>query len=436
MKVRSGAAIRDLENARNIVDGALQAGSVNEEDLPAAFDFMKRSAADVEGKRAAYRKAQEQFSATNTTTGQAPAYIRGGLGDSKTDVSKRFSLSRAVTNVLNGKAQDGAEAEMIIEGRNQFQGAEGQIVIPDWGVRQMRNVYGTDSSLGNIDAAVTGLQTLAPGGLRAALHGQPLAEQLGAQVIDGVGGQTIVLPFLGRTNAAVSNEGDDVTSSADFQSVSLTPVRYSRVVEVSGLSLRTTPAAMDQVIMNDIEAAIVTAQDKQAFAAVQSNATFVSGTAGTTANDLAATDMEDIHNLVSGYMDATGQNQYPTLVVSRLGAKALNTGLSGSDTTLSERYATQTGAAIVPAVNIVDGDITSANAVGGTGTISGAGVVMAGDFSALVICRWSGVDLLVDPFSSSTKNNIKMVANAFSACGVVNDAFRQMAVTNAEITAA
>ena len=192
---------------------------------------------------------------------------------------------------------------------------------------------------------------------------------------------------------------------------------------------------MDAVIMQDFQNAVTAAQDKQAFAAIQSAAGWTTATAANT-NDLAATSMADLHELVSDFMDTTGRNEYPNFIVSRLGAKALNTGLSGSDTTLAERYTAQTGARIIPAVNLVDGDISSANAVGGTGTIAGAGVVLAGNFDHVVICRWSGIDLLVDGFgSNAAAHNVSLHANAYSAAGVLNNAFNQLAVSPAEIAA-
>ena len=432
------AQAKDLAHARSVVNTAIQNNEIADDHLPEALDFMQRTAERMEQKRSELRDMAAKFDAVgnkpNPSINKAPAYIRG-TGDSTSGIVSRFSLSRAVANVMDGKQHDGAEAEIIAEGRSQFAGAAGQVVVPDWAARELRNTYGTDASLSNVDAAVTGLQTLAPGGLKVALHGQPLAQQLGAQVIDGIGGQTIVLPWLGRTDATVVEESAESSSSSDFQSVSLTPTRYTRQVTVSALSLRTTPGQMDAVIMRDFQDAIISAQDKQAFAAVQAAAAWTAATAAST-NNLAATDMEDLHNLVSDFMDTTGRNEYPNFIVSRLGAKALNTGLSGSDTTLAERYTAQTGARIIPAVNLVDGNITSANAVGGTGTIAGAGVVLAGNFDHVVICRWSGIDLLVDPYgNNASRHNISLHANAYSAAGVLNNAFNQLAVSPAEIVA-
>ena len=417
----------EIVNARSVIDGAIQAGQIPDAELPGALHFMSQ-AAEVLAKRSAKAEAPSKG---------APAYfgLNHSANDNPSGLVKRFSLSRAVTNVLNGKQQDGAESEIISEGRNQFAGATGQVVVPDWAAREMRNVYGTNAGLSGIDGAVTGLQTLAPTGMGLALHGQPLAQQLGAQVIDGIGGQTIVLPWLGRTDAASTEEGADSTSVGSFQSVSLTPTRFSRQLTVSALSLRTTPGQMDAVIMQDFQNAVTAAQDKQAFAAIQSAAGWTTATAANT-NDLAATSMADLHELVSDFMDTTGRNEYPNFIVSRLGAKALNTGLSGSDTTLAERYTAQTGARIIPAVNLVDGDISSANAVGGTGTIAGAGVVLAGNFDHVILVRWSGIDLLVDGFgSNAAAHNVSLHANAYSAAGVLNNAFNQLAVSPAEIAA-
>ena len=429
------AKAKDIAHARGIIDAAIQGNEIADDYLPEALDFMRRSSDKMSEQREQLAKMNAQFTrGNNITKGSAPAYI-ASTGDTPSGLVKRFSLSRAVTNVLDGKQQDGAESEIIAEGRNQFAGAAGQIVVPDWAAREMRNVYGTDAGLSGIDGAVTGLQTLAPTGMGLALHGQPLAQQLGAQVIDGIGGQTIVLPWLGRTDAAVTEEGGDSSSVGSFQSVSLTPTRYSRQLTVSALSLRTTPGQMDAVIMQDFQNAVTAAQDKQAFAAIQSAAGWTQATAANT-NDLAATSMADLHELVSDFMDTTGRNEYPNLIVSRLGAKALNTGLSGSDTTLAERYTAQTGARIIPAVNLVDGNITSANAVGGTGTIAGAGVVLAGNFDHVVIVRFGGIDLLVAGFgSNAAAHNVSLHANAYSAAGVLNNAFNQLAVSPAEIAA-
>jgi hypothetical protein len=436
------AQAKDLANARSIIDAAIEGNDIADEHLPEALQFMQRSAERMAEQRESLRKLTAEYKRSSNepakSTG-APAYL-SSTGDSKRGIAGRFSFTRAICNVLEGRQQDGAEAEMIREGRSQFGAARGQIVVPDWGARELRNVYGSDATSGSIDAAVTGLQTLAGAPLRGALHGQPLAEQLGATIVDAQGSNTVLLPWLGVVNAASTAEGATTSAdTADFQEVSLTPTRYSRKVTVSQLSLRTTGNGgnMDAILMNDMSNALATAQDKQAFAALQSAAQFALATENGT-NGLEATDMDDIHALVSKYMDVTGRNEYPDLIVSKLGAAALNTGLSGTDTTLSERYVAQTGRRIIPAVNIVDGNFTATDIIDGAaaGTIAGAGVAMAGDMASLVIARWGGFDLLVDVYGANADGHlVSLHANAYSAAGVLNNAFAQLAVAPAAIAA-
>jgi len=329
---------------------------------------------------------------------------------------------------------------MIREGRSQFGAARGQIVVPDWGARELRNVYGADAGSGSIDAAVTGLQTMDGAPLRGALHGQPLVEQLGATIINVTGSNTVLLPWLGVTDAASTAEGATTSANgSDFQEVTLSPTRFSRKVTVSQLSLRTTGNGgnMDRVLLDDMSRALATAQDKQAFAAIVSAAQFALATENGT-NGLEATDMDDIHALVSKYMDVTGRNEYPDLIVSKLGAAALNTGLSGTDTTLSERYVAQTGRRIIPAVNLVDGDFVAADAIDGAaaGTIAGAGIAIAGDMASLAVASFGGFDLLVDLYGANADGHlVSLHANAYSAAGVLNNAFAKLAVAPAAIAA-
>jgi len=105
---------------------------------------------------------------------------------------------------------------------------------------------------------------------------------------------------------------------------------------------------------------------------------------------------------------------------------------------LSERYVAQTGRRIIPAVNIVDGNFTATDIIDGAaaGTIAGAGVAMAGDMASLCLARWGGFDLLVDVYGANADGHlVSLHANAYSAAGVLNNAFAQLAVAPAAIAA-
>ena len=92
------------------------------------------------------------------------------------------------------------------------------------------------------------------------------------------------------------------------------------------------------------------------------------------------------------------------------------------------------GAQVLQANTLQDGDLTSANAVGGTGTISGAGVVVAGNFADLIVAEW-GVDLVIDNLTNAESGIIRCISNSYVDADVVRDSLRVMAVSSSDITA-
>ena len=231
---------------------------------------------------------------------------------------------RAIISAAEGRQLEGAEAEVTAEGRNQFAGTRGQVVIPNFVLEaQKRNVYGNDSGQSGIDNNVSGRQTLS-GAYETALHIQPLAEQLGARVIDALGSSTMLVPFLGRTAAGSADEGASVTSNATFSELSLTPSRYARVATYSALALRTTGQALDSILTADFQQAHTSAHDKVAFDAIRANSTYTLATENGT-NGLEATSLTNVFSLTKDAMSATGSNDAPALVCSPEGFKVLNT---------------------------------------------------------------------------------------------------------------
>jgi hypothetical protein len=81
-----------------------------------------------------------------------------------------------------------------------------------------------------------------------------------------------------------------------------------------------------------------------------------------------------------------------------------------------------------------DGDLTSANVVGGSGTIAGAGVAVAGNWADLIVAMW-GVDLVLDNVTNAESGVIRCVSNSYASAGVVRDSLRVMGVTATEIAA-
>lgn len=412
----------DLRGLRHQVEQGIGNGTVADKDVQTYFRFMDKIDAAIEKRNS--RDAELKRRAVS-----APAINTRGMSDSPEGLTERFSISRAISNASLGKQQSGAEAEVISEGQRSNPHGRG-ITLPSFVFQ--RSVYGNDASSGSVTAAVTGKQTLSTQ-LLSALHDVPVAQSLGATMVQA-SGTSFLVPFLGSLIPATMDEGAALTSSASFSEITLSPNRYGKRVDITQLALRVASTEMDQIIMRSMAEGHATAKDRVAFAAVVANATFTAATAANT-NNLAVTDLEDIFNLAKDASTASGRSQAPNIVCSPIGFKALNVAADSTiNQTIAGAYRSATGAQVLQANTLQDGDLTSANAVGGTGTIAGAGVAIAGNFADLIVAEW-GVDLVVDNVTNAESGIIRCISNSYVDAGVVRDSLRVMAVTASEITA-
>lgn len=412
----------DLRGLRHEVETGIKNGVVADQDVKTYFRMLDRIEIAIE-----QRSRREEDLRRRAV--EAPAINKRGLGDTQEGLTKDFSITRAIANASMGKQQDGAEAEVISEGQRANPHGRG-ITLPSFVMK--RNVYGNDSSSGSIAGAVTG-RRVTSAELLTALHDEPVAAQLGATMVQASGASFLV-PFLGSMIPSSADEGGALTSSASFSEKTLTPNRYGKRVDITQLALRVASPEMDNIIMRSMAEGHATSKDQVAFAAVVANATFTTATAANT-NDLAATDLEDVFNLAKEATSASGNSAAPNFVCSPIGFKALNVATDASiNQTLAGAYRSATGAQVLQANTLQDGDITSANAVGGTGTIAGAGVAIAGNFADLIVAEW-GVDLVVDNLTNAESGIIRCISNSYVDADVVRDSLRVMAVSASAITA-
>ena len=413
----------DLKGLRHEVEEGINKGIVADADIRSYFSFLDK----IEGK---LEQRQTKDKELQRRAASAPAVHSRGLGDNSKSLSKRFSISKAINAASMGRQQDGAEAEVIAEGQKSNPMARG-ISLPAF-VLEQRSIYGVDSGSPDIAAAVTGQRTVSAQ-LLAALHDQPVAAQLGATMVQASGAHFLV-PFLGSMIPSTADEGGALTSSASFNQLDLTPTRYGRRADITTLALRAASPEMDNIIMRSMAEGHAVAKDRAAFAAVVANATYQLATAHST-NGLAATDLEDIFNLAKSASVASGNSSAPNMVCSPIGFQALNV---ASDSTINQTiagaYRAGTGAQVLQSNTLLDGDLTSADVVGGTGTIAGAGVAIAGNFADLIVAEW-GVDLVLDNVTDADKGVIRCISNSYIAAGVVRDSLRVMGVSSSNIAA-
>jgi len=417
----------DLNSLRGLsakIDDAIQSDSIGDDVVVNYLDLQKRAAGRINALEARNNRIAEI--AANAPS--APAII-SSLGDSQHGIARRFSITKAINAASMGHQQDGAEAEVISEGQRTNPMARG-ISLPGFVLK--RNIYGVDAGSADITAAVTGQRTVSAQML-AALQDAPVAEQLGATMVQASGAHFLV-PFLGSMIPSTVDEGGSVSSSASFNQLDLTPQRYARRADISALSLRAASPEMDEIILRSMAEGHATAKDRAAFAAVVANATYQLATAHST-NGLAATDLEDIFNLAKSASVASGNSAAPNMVCSPIGFQALNTAVDANiNQTMAGAYRAGTGAQVLQSNTLQDGDLTSANVVGGTGTIAGAGVAIAGNFADLIVAEW-GVDLVLDNVTDADRGVIRCISNSYINAGVVRDSLRVMGVSSSNIAA-
>jgi HK97 family phage major capsid protein len=416
----------DIRALRSVVDAGIQSGQISDNEMLSFIDLQSRAA-----DRLQVLEAREAYIAQAAK--QAPAIVRS-VGDSHGSLASSFSISRAILTAHEGRQQSGAEAEVIAEGRRNNPHARGQIVIPSFVMK--RDLYG-NTVAGAVDAAVTGKQTMSSP-LLTALHGEPVLQGLGATIVNATGSATFLVPYLSRTAAASTGEGTSATSTAGFNELSLTPTRYSRRVDVTQLALRSNGSAIDQVLLQDFQAAHSWAQDAAGFAAIKASATFTPATE-TGTDDLAATTIGNLMDLCSDIQAATRESATPTLVCSPIGFEVLNAVVATNlNQTLAQVYRASAGGNVIAAVGMIDGDIPAEKALASVAAdrkIVGAGLVAGGYFPDLVVARWGdGVDLVVDPYTDSDSGVIRVIGNSYSAAGIVRDSFRCLAVASSTIT--
>ena len=420
--------IHDLEHYAEQLRNRLRQGSTKSDDLAVCLELCEGA---IEARHM-QAKQNELLVKRNAAPG-----ILNTIGDSESMLAQRASISKAILAAAQGRQLTGAEAELDREGRNQHPHSSASIQLPTWYTRATGN-FGQDASVSDISTAVTGQQTLSAA-MKQARHAEPTAVQLGALVVNASGSASYLVPYFGRTAAVEMDEAAATTSTADFQQTTLTPRRFTRRLSISQLGLSVGAGGMDNIIAADMRAAHAAALDKVAFDAVRAGATFQSKTlTGASSDEYPATTLADLFALVQSYQTAAQSNGVPSLVCSPEAFEDLNSIENSNITsTLAQAFSQATGTTVRPIVNMVDADFTADTISDGTSgqTISGAGLVVAADFSDVVIAQFGGPAILVDPYTASSQDIVTFHANQYCDAGLIRSSVQGLATADANITA-
>ena len=344
------------------------------------------------------------------------------------EVRQRFSISKAMSDIINKGGLEGVEAEMCQEGRAEMarlgKSTRGNLTIPSMLMEGRANEpYGDSSSPGGgvtLQGQGTHLVSKDVQGIVEGLRPTPVIERMGATRIQAQG--DVVLPVLPNQDATETNEGAEVANiDGDFSSVTLSPKRFAMRMDVTRQLLAQSAANLDSVIQADMSNAIANALDKDIiddiYAQLIAASKFSSGSAAS-ATSAAATDYQDFTNFEGEFLagDPAGANlallMDPAMaaalkgVSQSAGGQILNVGneILGYPVFTSTNVAKQT----VVAQTYFTSTITDAN-----DTLVTRPIFFL-DPADIFFAVFGGLDVTVDPYTDAHKGQVRLIADYYA----------------------
>jgi HK97 family phage major capsid protein len=345
-------------------------------------------------------------------------------------VKKGYSFLRAANLIANNKNLDGLELEMHQEAEREFKqagiSASGNLYIPKMIVKNEKRDMTATSAVAGGNTVPTILGDLIP-----FLDPRLAVIQAGATLLTGLTGN---LDFPRNDAAATAvweteNSANDETSPT-FDKISMSPNRLGAFTDISKQLLVQSSIDVENFVRNRLSEAVNRALDYALINGDNSTQPFF-GILNTTGigsvidlETALATDNADFGTLaylttpgVRGFLKNTEKASGTAQFVWNDGAPPV--GQQGVRTDLLNGYRAYVSTQ-VPS-NLTKG--------GGTDLHS----VIFGNFAELLIGQWAGLDVVVDPYSSSKNALVTIVVNSWWD-SAVRHAKSFAAIKDADIT--
>jgi len=400
------ARAKKVAELRTINDAA------NGNELPAEqrsrFDTLETEVRSID-ERIARESRLAEFERTAAATP-----LNDNQPDNFATVERRASLQRAIAIASGMAAFDGAEKEVHeeLERRNgrKFQGvgvSSAVFLVP-------RNPSGMEQRV--VVSSTTGAGLIPtehrPQDYIDALRANLVTARLGATVLSGLQGNvSIPKNAANRSGQWIAENAALTPVDGDFDSVTMTPKHVGALTEFSRNMLLQSSPDIETLIRNDFAAALAVALDKAALVGGGSNEP--SGiidrlTDASAMGTLADASWEQVLAFIAGV-------ELANAATGRLGwalnPRAVQTFRSKPKVVYGSPETRDAGAGFV-----MDGPnelagyaAASTTSMPGSGSPA-SGSAIFGDFSALLIGYFSGVDLLSNPYESTAyaKGNVQV----------------------------
>lgn len=315
--------------------------------------------------------------------------------NSNVRMNKNFSLLKTIRSISKNQQLDEITNAVIEQGKNEMRNAglsaQGQLVIPTNEARAIHSVTADGESVVATDV----FDILTP------LRAKNVLAQAGATIYSNLTGD-VKIPIMSKSNVSFEDENGEAKDGAGtFSYLKLTPRRLSSYIDISKELLAQDSVDVENAIRTDLVNAInskleeaflsdfsgSTVQPKGVFAVVKPSTGVTNDFATLVANEAKVEDANILNE--------------PCYILSNKAKAALRAMAKGSKST---------------ELVYENGEVDGTKAYN-TSNVPASNYLF-GDMSSLVIGTWSGLDLIVDPYTQAAKGAVRLVVNMYVDFGV------------------
>lgn len=313
-----------------------------------------------------------------------------------------FSLLRAIRSVAEGRS-DYLQHPYLVEGRNKMKNSgvaySGQIQVP---VEEQR----AGTGLIVAGTATQGSETIATQkfNLLGALRAYTVFAAAGATFLTGLQSNGSFPIYAGSSAAWATETGATTLGGGTFSKVDYTPHRMTTYIDVSKLFLIQDTVGAEQLLIADIQKAIMVLLEATVLGTAAGDATKPAGVFNTPSYAFTGTTTwAGVVSMESALLTAN------KVISSNNAAYVIHPSTNGIVKTTA-KAANQ--AIFIREGNSINGYPVYITSNMPTVLSTKKGAIFA-DWSDLIIAQFGGIDLIVDNFSQAVNGNVRIVVNAY-----------------------
>ena len=315
--------------------------------------------------------------------------------NSNVRMNKNFSLLKTVRSISKNQPLDELTNAVVEQGKSEMRkaglSAQGQLVIPTNEVRAIHSVTADGESVVATDV----FDILTP------LRAKNILAQAGCTIYSNLTSD-VKIPIMSKSNVTFEAENGEAKDGAGaFNYLKLTPHRLTAYVDISKELLAQDSVDVENAIRTDLVNAINSKLEEAFLSDFSGSTVQPKGVFAIVKPDSAVT--KDFATLVANEAKVEDANilNEPCYILSNKAKAALRAMAKGAKST---------------ELVYENGEVDGTKAFN-TSNVPASNYLF-GDMSSLVVGTWSGLDLIVDPYTQAHKGAVRLVVNMYVDFGV------------------